>query len=190
MNGYVYIALLPVIALFFMQTTGLPVEHHTIPIDSLYEVDLPTNLQPGYDMHAYASLQYYDTLQNFYLLGIEDAKQNLGDIKRKRLKLRGYYAFVEGTVLEKADSFQMESDQEIKLQSEISVKAGDYYVTSRVEEEEIELFYRIAVYESDDFFFQLVFWMPYPDYCQQMPWVESVTQSFRFIGPRNQVGVR
>ncbi|MEZ4772465.1 MAG: hypothetical protein R3D00_04720 [Bacteroidia bacterium] len=167
-----------------------PVQHHTIPIDSLYQVVIPANLQPGYDMHAYASLQYYDTIQNFYLLGIEDAKQNLGDIKRKRLKLKGYYEFVEGTVLEKADSFQIESDQELKLPGGIVVKSGDYYVASKLEQESIELFYRIAVYENENYFFQLVFWMPYKGYCNEIEWVDDVTQSFSFIQTKNELGAR
>ncbi|MDX2250033.1 MAG: hypothetical protein SF052_24835 [Bacteroidia bacterium] len=143
-------------------------------------------------MHAYASLQYYDTIQNFYLLGIEDAKQNLGDIKRKRLKLKGYYEFVEGTVLEKADSFQIETEQEFQLPPDLSVKASDYYVLSKLEEGSIDLFYRIAVYENESYFFQLVFWMPYEGYCSQLEWIETVTQSFTFIQspPHNDVGIR
>lgn len=190
MNVYVYIALLPTLTLISCNKSVSPVQHHTIPIDSLYQVDIPSNLQPGYDMHAYASLQYYDTIQNFYLLGIEDAKQNLGDIKRKRLKLKGYYEFVEGTVLEKADSFQIESDQEFTLPNDIAIKAGDYFVTSKLEAESIELFYRIAVYENENYFFQLVFWMPYKGYCDEIGWVDLVTQSFSFIQPENEVGVR
>ena len=49
-----------------------------VPIDSLYSVSIPNNLKPGYDMHDYASLQYYDSELDFYVVGLDDAKENLG----------------------------------------------------------------------------------------------------------------
>lgn len=182
MNVYAYIALIPALVYISCNQPAAEVVSLTVPVDSLYQVDIPSNLKPGYDMHAYASLQYYDTLQNFYLLGIEDHKQNLGDIKRKRLKIKGYYDFVESTVLEKADSFQIEADQQMILAADLTMKSSDYYVLSRINQTSLDLFYRIAVYENEDYFFQLVFWLPYEGYCREMPWIDEVTESFTFIG--------
>ena len=142
-------------------------------------------------MHAYASLQYYDTLSGFYVLGIEDAKDNLGDIKRKRLKLHSYFAFVEHTVFQRVDSMILESEQLFSLDKELEVFAGDYQTLSK-DWGSYPIFYRIAVFESPEYFFQLVTWMPYEIHCDLMPWIDTMTTSFRFLSPAssNVAGLR
>ena len=142
-------------------------------------------------MHDYASLQYYDTIQELFVLGIEDAKENLGQIKRRRLKLKGYYKYVENTVFDKVDSLYTETEQYIRLREDLSLSAGDYFAQSKVWGQEAA-FYRIAIYESADHFFQLVLWMPYENHCQEVPWMDSTLRSFNFITPDagNSIGVR
>jgi hypothetical protein len=191
-NRYTYIVIVVTLATVSCKQPPPPVERVSVPIDSLYQVDMPSNLQPGYDMHDYASLQYYDTNMDFYLLGIEDAKQNLGEIKRKRLKLRGYFEFVETAVLENAEEHYRVADQEMTLNPKLKVKSGDYYVKSKQGTEKLDLFYRIAVFENDDYFFQMVFWLPYEKHCEQMNWIDTITNSFTFIddGLGADIGVR
>ncbi|MEL6671490.1 MAG: hypothetical protein AAFR61_04835 [Bacteroidota bacterium] len=157
-----------------------PVELIPVPIGNLYQVDLPSNLQPGYDMHAYASLQYYDTLSNFYILGIEDDKANLGEIKRLRLKLRGYFQFVEGTVFGRVDSLLKESTLEYSFNDDLRVLSGDYYVYNRKWGDD-PVFYRLSVYETQDYFFQIVCWMPYNSHCEAYERLDGITYSFSLI---------
>ena len=192
MNFYAYVVLVPALAVLSCNQPPPPVERVSVPIDSLYQVDMPSNLQPGYDMHDYASLQYYDTSMDFYLLGIEDAKRNLGEIKRMRLKLRGYYEFVESSVLERVGAYELVAGQEIQLSKDLKVKSGDYYVTSDIEEGGYELFYRIAVFENDSYFYQMIFWLPYDLHCEQMNWIDTITNSFTFIDDKlgADIGVR
>lgn len=153
----------------------------TQTIDSLYRIDIPDNLTPGYDMHDYASLQFYNTGINYYVLGIEDAKENLGEIKRMRLQLDGYYTFVENTVFEKVDSLALVA-QSTFADSIQTAHIGDYYTQSSVWGD-TPLFYRIAVFENTNYFFQLVIWMPYEDHCQWYPWTDTITHSFHFLRP-------
>ncbi|MCB0835213.1 MAG: hypothetical protein KDE26_12390 [Bacteroidetes bacterium] len=192
MNRYAYIVFVVALATVSCNQPPPPVERVSVPIDSLYQLDLPSNLQPGYDMHDYASLQYYDTVMDFYLLGIEDAKQNLGEIKRKRLKLRGYYEFVETAVLENAETYYKVADQEVSLSDKLKVKSGDYYFKNKQGSGKYDLFYRIAVFENDDYFFQMVFWLPYENHCEQMTWIDTITNSFTFIDDKTgaDIGVR
>ena len=133
-------------------------------------------------MHEYANLQYYNLEKSIFLLGIEDAKDNLGDIKRKRLKVGGYFAFVEDNVLEKNDTTSQESVEHFVPQGENarSARVGDYYVSSQ-ELGPIPIYYRIAVYESKDFFLQLVIWMPYEQHCDVRPMVDRITRSVTFL---------
>jgi hypothetical protein len=157
-----------------------PVTMHPVPVKGLYSVDLPSNLLPGSDMHPFASLQYYDVSRHLYVLGIEDAKQNLGDIKRKRLRLAGYYDFVESVVFEKFDTLARVAYQIVPLRSGLRVKAGDYYTQSK-QLGGTDLFYRIAVYESREYFLQLVIWTFFEHHCEQMPYIDSITYSLRLI---------
>ncbi|MEO0897937.1 MAG: hypothetical protein AAFY71_16130 [Bacteroidota bacterium] len=151
-----------------------------VPVGDLYTIELPDLLVPGYDMHDYAGLQYYSLEDNLYVLGIEDAKENLGEIKRKRLKLKGYFSFVEQTVLQPVDTFKRESTETISLSDDSRALIKDYYANSKLFGWN-PLFYRIGVYENPDYFVQLVIWLPYEDHCEIMPMLDSITQSIKFL---------
>ncbi|GEM_PF-2381384 len=185
MKQHIYIALL--ISFWFCACKEARiVESITVNVDQLYTVELPNNLRPGFDMHDYASLQHYDTSTDFYVIGIEDAKSNLGEIKRKRLKLRGYYNFVENTVFSRADSIQLIAEQSFKTAEGIKTRIGDYYVNSRYWGAPYDLFYRIAVYESKEYFFQIVTWMPFDLYCERYDWIELISYSFKLVEKREE----
>jgi len=160
-----------------------PVEWQTITSKGgTYTIELPAYLRAGYDMHEYANLQYYNLEKSIFLLGIEDAKDNLGDIKRKRLKVGGYFAFVEDNVLEKNDTTSQESIEHFTPHGKTarSARVGDYYVSSK-ELDAIPIYYRVVVYESEDLFLQLVIWMPYEQHCDMRPMVDRITRSVTFL---------
>lgn len=146
---------------------------------NLYALELPPTFEKGYGMHDYATLQYHDLENSIFLLGIEDAKENLGEIKRRRLKIGGYFNFVEDIVLEQVEFYQREATQQCKLPGTLDyeTRIRDYYV-SHNPWAPFPLFYRIAVYESEEYFFQLVLWMPYDDHCDAYPVLERITKSF------------
>lgn len=181
MNPYAYIAGISLAACLACQRPAPVVTTETHVIDSLYRIDIPSILTPGYDMHDYASLQYYNTQMNYYVLGIEDAKENLGEIKRMRLQLDGYYTFVENTVFEKVDSLAVVA-QSTFADSIQRAQVGDYYTTSEAWGD-VPLFYRIAIFENSNYFFQLVVWMPYDRHCEWHHWTDTITNSFHFLRP-------
>ncbi len=150
--------------------------------DSIYVVKVPSFLLPGFDMHPFASVQYYDTTTQFFVLGMEDAKDNLGAIKRRRLKLKGYFNYMETTALERIDSFMNEAGFRDTLPQGLVVQSQDYFAVSDTARD-FPLFYRISAFENDDFFFQLVIWMPYQIHCENMVWVDSITRSLEFLPP-------
>ncbi|MDP5170982.1 MAG: hypothetical protein NWR72_12110, partial [Bacteroidia bacterium] len=152
--------------------------------DSVYSLGIPSFLQPGYDMHPFASIQYYDTASQFFVLGMEDSKNNLGAIKRRRLKLRGYFNYMETIALERVDSFMYVASYRDTLAQGLSIQSQDYYATIDPFPD-LPLFYRVAVYENDEYFYQLIIWMPYADHCPLMPWIDSITQSLHFLPPND-----
>jgi len=187
-NRYTHIAFLLFISCFACEENTETFDLQTVTIDQLYRIDLPERLKSGYDMHDYASLQYYDTLSNLYIIGIEDAKENLGQIKRRRLKQKSYFKFVESTVFNQVDTLLLETEQDYELSPGLTLKAGDYYARSK-SWGEIPVFYRIAVYENYDYFFQLVMWMPYQEHCVELnTWADSTMRSFTFI--KDKIGAR
>ena len=153
--------------------------------DSMYVMKVPSFMQPGFDMHPFASLQYYDTTSQFYVLGMEDAKENLGAIKRRRLKLKGYFNYMETTTLERMDSFVNEAGFRDTLPQGLVVQSNDYFAVSSADQG-VPLYYRIAAYENDEFFYQLVIWMPYETHCPRMTWIDSITRSLEFLPPYHQ----
>lgn len=192
MNRYTQIALLLFIGCCACEESTEVFDLQTVTIEELYKIELPSRLNSGYDMHDYASLQYYDTLSNLYVIGIEDAKENLGQIKRRRLKQKSYFKFVESTVFNEVDSLVLETEQDFQLGPDLKLKAGDYYARSK-SWGDVPVFYRIAVYENYDYFFQLVIWMPYQDHCNELStWTDSTMRSFSFLldEDANRIGVR
>lgn len=153
--------------------------------DSLYVVNVPSFMQPGFDMHPFASLQYYDTVSQFFVLGMEDAKENLGAIKRRRLRLKGYFNYMETTALERVDSFMFESGFRDTLPQGLIVQGQDYFALNSLLSD-LPLFYRISVYENDEYFYQMVIWMPYESHCEKIAWVDSMTRSVEFLPPYHQ----
>jgi hypothetical protein len=178
------IALVTVVGFLACQTTNSKsVSLTRYTIEDLYSVSLPDNLRKARDMHDYASLQYNDPQTDFYVLGIDDPKDKLGRHGRK-LKMDVYYQFVEQTVLEPADSvFQMAS-RTLK-QEGAALKLADYYAKTQHFDDEYELFYRIAVFENETHFFQLVIWMPFENHCERIKWVDAITQSFEMLPPQS-----
>lgn len=133
-------------------------------------------------MHPYAGLQYYDEATGFYVMCIDDMKDNLGPIRRHRIRIKGYYNFVELTVFEQADSSSLIDQASFQLDG-LEVKTGDYYVSSEYWGKVYEFYYRIAVYESEHYFFQLVMYMPFEDREKEKKGVDKITRSFRLLRP-------
>ncbi|MDX1908379.1 MAG: hypothetical protein SF053_15185 [Bacteroidia bacterium] len=164
------------------RTPEVPVSWVDVSADSVFTLRLPDRLTAAQDMHEYASIQYYDPLTDFYVLGIEDAKANLGEIKRRRLRLAGYYTFVENIVFETVDTFAPLSAELLRVRPGIEAQVGDYYAYHAAWGE-TPLYYRLAVYESTHYYFQLVIWTPFEGACDRVAWMDSITYSLDFMDP-------
>ncbi|MEL6843867.1 MAG: hypothetical protein AAFP02_11710, partial [Bacteroidota bacterium] len=147
-------------------------------------LDLPCLLIAGYEMHDYASLQYYDTEVLFYVIGLEDPKENLGEIKRKQLKIDGYYDHLQRSAFEHIDSVRQIASARFTNPHGIRIQYGDFY-TSGKNLAQMDLFYRICVCENEDYFYQLVIWMPFDTYCDRIDWIDLISSSLHFIGETN-----
>jgi len=170
-------------------------------VSGLFAVQLPANLVSRNDMHDYAALQAGDDRSDFYVMGIEDPKKKLGAVMRSSLTLAAYYAFVEGTIFAAVDTAipydapQMlpgtAENQDSTVTNQPSsrhfstprytARYGDYRVRMTRDGKEHELFYRVAVYESSAWFFQVVIWLPYAKYGTHKEKIDAITHSFEVI---------
>lgn len=180
MNRHAYVILIVTISGLACNQEPAATLATTLTIDSLYSIELPDNLVPGYEMHDYASLQYYDTEVLFYVIGLEDSKENLGEIKRKQLKLNGYFDHLQRSAFEHIDSVRQIASAEFINQHDVHIQYGDYY-TSGKNLAQMDLFYRICVCENEDYFYQLVIWMPFDTYCEKIKWIDLISSSLRFL---------
>lgn len=148
-------------------------------VDSLFSMVLPKALRKTSTMHDAAPLQYYDPARQLYVLGIEDPKDRLMALRRGSLRLDMYFRFVENTVFELADSVQSECRLSLKGEG-YQLEATDYFARMPHADGKIyDLYYRIAVFETDTHFFQWIVWMPYATACDHLPQVDEMMRSFR-----------
>jgi hypothetical protein len=162
-----------------------PVQVAPVNVEGLYSVNMPDFLKPSYDMHDFASLQYYDPVRRFHVIGIEDSKENFGILKRKKVKLGDYYRFVEASVFELADSTELIGEASY-TEGDLKARFGDYYARNQFMGKTYTLFYRVAVYESPTYFFQMVIWTPFEGYCDKIEWVDLITYTFHLMDAQKE----
>lgn len=152
---------------------------HTIPIENLYAIDLPSKLIVSNDMHESASLQYYDLANDFYVIGMEEPKDNIKAVNSE-VKMDDYYKMVEDTITSGAVYKRFIQGQKSKHDG-ISMKASDYEIQKDLRGKEYHLLYRIAIFESKKYFYQIVMYMPYSDSCKIFPKLDTIIQSFKVL---------
>ncbi len=65
---------------FFFSGCDTKTTYETINTDQKYSLELPSYLQKGTDLHDDASLQYQNLLKEFYIVVIEDNKEDLNNL--------------------------------------------------------------------------------------------------------------
>ncbi len=181
MKRYLHIALGVTVFVVCCNSPSKGPDSRVVEVDELYSVEIPHGLTPSYDMHDYAGLQYSDPEHSLYIIGIFDNKADLGDITRQRLKLDGYYKFVEKTVLTYADSVIHDGSTKFSLENNLQGQTGDYEVMSKQNGKSFHLFYQIVVFESENYFFQFVIWMPYENHSTYSDQINEFIYSFQLI---------
>lgn len=147
----------------------------------IFALLLPANLSPRNDMHDYAQLQYGDDRSGLYVMGLEDPKKKIAIALNGDVALKTYFSFVESAALSSADTtLTLKGPEDIENPS-YKGRYGDYQVEVTQGEKKYRLFYRIAVFETSAYFFQVVIWMPLPLYEQRKDQVDAILASFEVI---------
>lgn len=147
----------------------------------VFAIELPAQLDARNDMHDYASLQYGDDRSGWYVMALEDPKKKIASAINGGVALNTYYNFVETAAFNGADTTILLSPAQEFERNNYHARYADYEVTTTRNGNTHTLFYRIAVYESSGYFFQVVIWMPRKLFEANKEQVDAIVKSFEVI---------
>jgi len=172
------IAFLCFIALISCETEKI----ETVTVPGKYTVELPGFLSKATTLHDDASLQYQNTFKEFYVVIIDEPKLAFTSVAEGA----GYSPDLQGYFDILTDSFQKNStDAKIENKKDIQInglKGKSFTSEATLEENNIEVFYKVAYVEGKNEYYQIVTWTlkdSKEKYSQQM---DQIISSFKELG--------
>ncbi|WP_338760770.1 hypothetical protein WAF17_14215 [Bernardetia sp. ABR2-2B] len=157
-SAFYIIALLSIVLSFSACNTKTTYE--TIKTDQKYSLDLPTYLQPANDLNDDATLQYQNLIKEFYVVVIEDSKEDYNQMLEM--------SDTTGTNSNKFESFsKLFSDSyEQNLNLTIDKNPTDFKIGSLSAKtfsmtgtlEESEIYYHFTLIDGKDTYYQVLQW--------------------------------
>ncbi|MFM2377000.1 MAG: hypothetical protein RLZZ165_2097 [Bacteroidota bacterium] len=149
---------------------------HSVEVEGLFSVAIPKNLTPCNDLHEFASLQVSDERGDYFLIGIVEPKAALQDLE-VQYSLGDYAYFAESTLRNVFDRVSV-CHRDSLVVNGLPCQTADFFVTVDDEDEPLEVYYHLSIFEGRDRFYQLIAWSPRR---QGVIWnqaMKSVDQSF------------
>jgi len=152
----------------------------TIKVDNKYSVEIPSFLSKGTDLHEDASLQYQNLLREFYIIVLDEPKQNFIDIAQTidiAPGLEGYSKILKDGMGENIVNAKFIDLKEFKING---LKAKTFTVKGKIEG--IDAFYKIAHLEGKDSYYQIVSWTTQKNEEKYASKMDKIIASFKEIG--------
>ena len=150
--------LLSVFSLLYLTSClgGNSVDYKKVTVEDTYQLRIPQTMQKSNELHDFARLQYSDEQEGFFLIGIDESKEDLNKL-HLYYQLEDYAHFVTRTVSNGLDTANvtMQAQQEINGLNCIST---DMFGAMTSLESPLEVYYRLIVLESERNFYQLIAW--------------------------------
>ena len=131
-------------------------EYRSVVVDEQFKMDLPSTMQPTNELHDFATLQYADEDNGFFLIGIAEPKEDLENLQLY-YSLEDYADFVQRTVGGGLDTFNVATSHSQVING-YNCMSADLFGAISTEEEPLEVYYRVTVMESPTYFYQLIGW--------------------------------
>ncbi|TYC14761.1 hypothetical protein ES677_05115 [Bizionia gelidisalsuginis] len=149
-----------ILTIFFIQSCAPGEEQQMISVGNKYTLSIPSFLTQVYNLNDDASLQYQHSWKEFYVIAIDESKEemrkalienNLTDTYKNNIE--GYSKLIMGVFKEGlSNSYQSKLiDTTInKMPAKLTTLSGTV--------EGIDVFYSIGIYEGKDSFYQVLAW--------------------------------
>jgi len=129
----------------------------TVTVKNKFSLELPSFLSKARDLHNDASLQYQNAFKEFYVVVIDEPKQEFYDVANTTTDftpdLNGYYQILKNSLEESISDTQFTPTKDIQING---LKAKTFSFTGEIDN--LPIFYDIAYIEGKETFYQVVIW--------------------------------
>ena len=132
-------------------------EVQNVNIKNQYSLELPDFLSKASNLHEDASLQYQNVLREFYVVVIDEPKQDFFDIATTTTDFsadfNGFHQILKSGLEEGIQKIEITPSKDTQING---LKAKTFSLTGEIET--IPIYYEIAYIEGKDRFYQIVTW--------------------------------
>lgn len=153
----------------------------TITVPNKYTVELPDYLSKAHDLHDDASLQYQNALKEFYVVIIDEPKQDFFNIAKTTedfpADFEGYHQILKSGLEESIQKIEISESKDLQING---LKAKTFSLTGEIEA--IPVYYDVAYIEGKDRFYQIVTWTLKNNKEKYETQMHAILSSFKEIG--------
>lgn len=153
----------------------------TVTVKNKYSLELPEFLSEARDLHDKASLQYQNAFKEFYVVVIDEPKQEFLEVAEGTTDFtpdfNGYHQILRSSLEETIKESEFTPTKDVRING---LKAKTFSLTGKVEE--IPIFYDIAYIEGKDTFYQVVIWTLKSSKEKFKEPMDKILSSFKEIG--------
>lgn len=133
--------------------SGFSGKRHEVVVDSLYALEMPVEMARANDLHDYASLQYSNEENQFFVMGVHEAKEDLA----LSYSLEDYMHKSLNYLRANMDTVQLDTPRLVAFNN-LQCFSVDLFGAVDGGEGGLEFFYQATICESEDYFYQLYCW--------------------------------
>ncbi|MFC6097154.1 hypothetical protein ACFPVY_10915 [Flavobacterium qiangtangense] len=156
-------------------------EVETVTIKNKFTIELPDYLSEARDLHQDASLQYQNALREFYVVVIDEPKQEFFDIASTTsdfpADFNGYHDILKGGLEDEIAKVDITPTKDLQING---LKAKTFSLTGDIEGTPV--YYEVAYLEGKERFYQIVTWTLETSKDKYKDPMQKIINSFKEIG--------
>ena len=156
-------------------------EVQTVNIKNQYSLEVPDFLSEAHDLHDDASLQYQNALREFYVVVIDEPKQDFYDIASTTTDFpadfNGYHQILRSGLEESIQKIEITPSKDTQING---LKAKTFSLTGEIEK--IPVYYEVGYVEGKDRFYQVVIWTLKDNQQKYKTQMQKIISSFKETG--------
>lgn len=153
-----------------------------VSVENRYSISLPSFLTEVHNLNEDASLQYQHAWKEFYIIVIEDSKEEIDKVFEEYDMPPEYSNTLQGytnLVLHNINQNSSISSVSVEDTTINQLPAKLFTTTEKIDG--IDVYYSVAVIKSDDYFYQIMTWTLSSKKYQYKDQMEDILRSFKEI---------